>query len=1134
MSNINSSPLKRGQGTSISVPRKDLTKPITRNASFKHVVADPDADFLHKKKIATATARRLAGSPEASSITFVSSGTIPNGQKPVSRDTSPAAPSTPVATITEIDDSPVMSTLDSSLPHVPPTHIGDILAFSIPEFALEMQKQIRQQARRLDEYETRLSAIHQILEENIQLKATNREQERDLSSNASIWSKASPSSSSSKPLSQASTRPQVTKSKPSMAEIVAKKASKPVQPKPKAKKLSAEAISKAARPFMERDPNEPQGFQYIYIGRSRKITRPETRKRFKLVGIDTSRVVDITFPANGVLGVLVHASYAPTFTKIMTSVKAGIINDFDPLDEKHLANPIYKSYTTAARADIAATLNNNRCKQALLYLHTARPTQVKPVGYSFVDLGYISEEELLEITKTPSQDPKSRINEETAKLFNAPVPTPLSKFNSTEAMDEDDDLLNANGLKATTVQDPLSHTLFSDMLLITETWLTPSMLLPTNWPQYHCYGQKVHNANNRGKGGITALFNPLCKYTVLQLPSPNDHTLSLKVGDLRVHCLYLPPSMPINQVFATLDSIPLLPNTIICGDFNARLGSFVGDHQSNPRGKRLLSWSSDNQLRILNESLAYGIPTFSGFRLGQEISSIVDLFITNIAPSSLLSAALQVESDISLSSDHRLMHLTFDLAPSHDDVPLLPDRPLAPRRLWNLNRLKKPAYLQKYRESIKEKIAPLTTKLENWVSSPPLLCPSLDLFNESFNACVYDSLDLSVGNTPSRPSYWHKYWTTELQEAAENRDRCYKRWRRSIGIDKVHWWNQHDEANKLFRKKIQRIKRESWNEFKKSLETNFPKATKTISRIKSRNTHTASFTHTDGPMKAVDIMSTHLSLVYSGSSLPAPSLRPPSVYLHLFLPHSLDNTPFLDDDVISWRIKELPNNKAPGPDHVKAEMLKPVIDILAPFFKLYFTLCFQWSNTPSLWRQATVFPIYKKGDRTDPGNYRPISLTSVLRKLFEMTIVSQVTKLSPTLNHAQGGFRKQFSPLDQAFYDTVDRRVVWNILASKSFFPVPLLNLLIDMFDDVSISVLLANHRSDPFTPITGLLQGSVLSPYLYSLYINSLPGVLRSAASNSTPTVFGLDDDEPVAINSLVLADDVAIFGTKDEVEKS
>ncbi|KAG2192065.1 hypothetical protein INT47_006508 [Mucor saturninus] len=447
MSNINSSSLKRGQGTSISVPRKDITKPITRNGTFKHVVADPEADFLHKKKIATATVRRMAGSPEASSITCVSSNTIPNGQKVTSRETSPAAP---ITTITELDDSPIImesidSSLGSSLPHVPP-NLGETLAFSIPEFALDLQQQLRKQARRLDEYETRLSATDQILEENVQLKATIREQSDTITALKAQLTASPylpPSSSSSKPAPTASNRPQTNKSKPTMAEIVAKKASKPVQPKPKAKKLSAEALAKAARPFMERDPNEPQGFQYVYIGRSRKITRPETRKRFKLVGIDTSRVLDITFPAFGVLGVLVHVSYAPTFIKIMTSVKAGIIKDFDPSDEKHLANPIYKSYSAAARADIAMQLNNNRCKQALLYLHNTRPTQVKPVGYSMIDMGYLSEEELIEITKVPSSDPRMQANEEAAKLFNVPMPKQPSPSHSTEDMDQDEEFMSA-------------------------------------------------------------------------------------------------------------------------------------------------------------------------------------------------------------------------------------------------------------------------------------------------------------------------------------------------------------------------------------------------------------------------------------------------------------------------------------------------------------------------------------------------------------------------------------------------------------------------------------------------------------------------------------------------------------------
>jgi hypothetical protein len=195
--------------------------------------------------------------------------------------------------------------------------------------------------------------------------------------------------------------------------------------------------------------------------------------------------------------------------------------------------------------------------------------------------------------------------------------------------------------------------------MVSPLWLTPPMLIPTNWTQYHIYGTKVINDNNRGSGGVAALINPRCPYPVTQLPSPNNHILSLKVGALRVYCVYLPPSLHLDQVFDILNSTPLLPGTIICGDFNARLGELLGDSKTNPRGLRLLPWLSDRQLSVLNGSLAYGIPTFSAFRQGVEVSSIIDLFITNMGPSSLSASLLNVECDLSLGSDHRLMTLSF-------------------------------------------------------------------------------------------------------------------------------------------------------------------------------------------------------------------------------------------------------------------------------------------------------------------------------------------------------------------------------------------------------------------------------------------------------------------------------------------
>ena len=65
-------------------------------------------------------------------------------------------------------------------------------------------------------------------------------------------------------------------------------------------------------------------------------------------------------------------------------------------------------------------------------------------------------------------------------------------------------------------------------------------------------------------------------------------------------------------------------------------------------------------------------------------------------------------------------------------------------------------------------------------------------------------------------------------------------------------------------------------------------------------------------------------------------------------------------------------------------------------------------NVPDDWRKANITPIFKKGDQSQPSNYRPISLTSIVSKIFEHILSSHITKhmeMNNILHQQQYGFR---------------------------------------------------------------------------------------------------------------------------------
>ena len=263
----------------------------------------------------------------------------------------------------------------------------------------------------------------------------------------------------------------------------------------------------------------------------------------------------------------------------------------------------------------------------------------------------------------------------------------------------------------------------------------------------------------------------------------------------------------------------------------------------------------------------------------------------------------------------------------------------------------------------------------------------------------------------------------------------------------------------------------------------------------------------------------------------------------LDLPDLLDfSDKTFDECVVQGYIIKSPKNKAPGLSGLTADILHPIADLIAPLIASMFRLFFKFSVVPSGWTKTLVCPVPKKGDLSRIGNYRPISLTEVLRKIYEMCLLGEMQTMVP-LSREQGGFRIGRSTIDQiesldriikaqpnpvhlafldikAAYDSVPRAELWRRCETIGL-PDFLIRTLRALFDHNSSQLAIKQKRCSPYGLSAGVLQGSVLSPILYSIYLDLLVFKLRIFG----PAVRLGDSTSLNFINSLLYADDIVLI---------
>ena len=134
---------------------------------------------------------------------------------------------------------------------------------------------------------------------------------------------------------------------------------------------------------------------------------------------------------------------------------------------------------------------------------------------------------------------------------------------------------------------------------------------------------------------------------------------------------------------------------------------------------------------------------------------------------------------------------------------------------------------------------------------------------------------------------------------------------------------------------------------------------------------------------------------------------------------SLDPSPYPDllpsevtVDEVDALLGEVDPFKATGPDSVPPKLLKELTHVLAPSLVLLFNASLKQGCLPCDWKTASVTPLFKKGNCSDPTNYRPVSLTSVCSKILERIIHSHIMAhldRHNILTHCQYSFRTKHS-----------------------------------------------------------------------------------------------------------------------------
>ena len=267
----------------------------------------------------------------------------------------------------------------------------------------------------------------------------------------------------------------------------------------------------------------------------------------------------------------------------------------------------------------------------------------------------------------------------------------------------------------------------------------------------------------------------------------------------------------------------------------------------------------------------------------------------------------------------------------------------------------------------------------------------------------------------------------------------------------------------------------------------------------------------------------------------------------------LEATPHSEPDLITEEeiaciIASLPPGKAAGHDHVCNEHLKFAPPVIASILTTIFNSILLSGHVPTSFQHGLIVPIPKGRniDTTNPSNFRGITLLPVISEVLEKLLLTRLSSQTSKIHPLQGGFRPKTSCMHTAFilqeaihhlrskkrkaftayldvkkaFDTVWHDGLFQKLLLFGF-PRYIWSILRDWYSCSTSAVLWNSSISRSFPIRQGVRQGAVLSPLLYSIFVNDL--LLHLSSSGHGVSINGIFCGSPM------FADDLALVSESD-----